>query len=203
MKESLLFDEERKRKEAMDNSDWLLNHTFLMEVLEGWRAISDTTIPRIQQFMPKKRRLATQSPGTKVDCPRNSSKYPCCSHRACKDGQSWDTQLERVYSYLSNNPKGKSGNPKFRLTHQRRSRKVKWQKHHIPQKVLFPPLVSKAQSKSPAIDKTYLTRAHLIKRDKRKRLRQHGTSQILFCQQQRNGNHRKEKLREESQRFDT
>jgi hypothetical protein len=67
MKESLLFDEERKRKEAMDNSDWLLNHTFLMEVLEGWRAISDTTIPRIQQFMPKKRRLATHSPGTKVD----------------------------------------------------------------------------------------------------------------------------------------
>jgi hypothetical protein len=26
MKESLLFDEERKRKEAMDNSDWLLLH---------------------------------------------------------------------------------------------------------------------------------------------------------------------------------
>jgi len=42
----------------------------------GWLLMSDTTIPRIQQFMPKKAILASHSPGTKVEWPRNSSSYP-------------------------------------------------------------------------------------------------------------------------------
>ena len=80
---------ERKRKESyvQQGADDPI-HICLMEGMEGCDAISDTTIPRIQQFMPKKRTLATQSPGTKVDCPRNSSKYPWYSHRAYKDCQS-------------------------------------------------------------------------------------------------------------------
>lgn len=42
----------------------------------GWLLMSDTTIPRIQQFMPKKAIPASHSPGTKVEWPRNSSSYP-------------------------------------------------------------------------------------------------------------------------------
>ena len=87
MKElSLLWKKELER-EAMYNEGVLVSHIFiyLMDGLEGWCAISDTTIPRIQQFMPKKRTLATHNPGAKVDLPRNSSMYPCCSHRAYKE----------------------------------------------------------------------------------------------------------------------
>lgn len=39
----------------------------------GERPISDTTMPRIQQLMLKKMILASHSPGTNVEFPRNSS----------------------------------------------------------------------------------------------------------------------------------
>lgn len=66
MRQSLLL--WKKGTEAMYNKRaGLSSYNCFVDVLEGWLAISDTTIPRIQQFMPKKRTLATQSPGTKVD----------------------------------------------------------------------------------------------------------------------------------------
>lgn len=44
--------------------------------------ISCTMSPRIQQLTPKNTALANQSPGTKVEFPKNSSPKPCCSQRA-------------------------------------------------------------------------------------------------------------------------
>lgn len=41
------------------------------------RRTSLTTIPRIQQLIRKKIMLASQSPGTNVERPKNSSSYPC------------------------------------------------------------------------------------------------------------------------------
>jgi hypothetical protein len=84
-------------------------------------------------------------------------------------------------SYLSDDPKGKSRETEFRLSKQRRVWKVEWQKHHIPQEVLLYPTSQRIQA-CKDYNKTYLTCADLVKRDKRKRLSQHGTCQILLCQ---------------------
>ena len=46
--------------------------------LDGFPPISSMTMPRIQMLTAKKRRLLSQSPGTKVLCPRNSKAYARC-----------------------------------------------------------------------------------------------------------------------------
>lgn len=185
----------RQRQAIYKRRARLFNYNCLVDVLEGWLAMSDTTIPKIQQFMPKKRTLATQSPGTKVDLPRNSSMYPCCSQRACRDGQPWRMQREGPHPYLSNDPKGKSREAEPRSSNQRRAWEIEWQKHHIPQKILLQPESARPTAEKLARIETYLTCADLVECDKCKRLSQHRTCQILLGQQQGNSNHREKELR--------
>ena len=65
----------------------LIQSVFFDDTNVDWLATSPTIIPRMTQLIPKKKILASQRPGTKVDSPKNSSLYPCCNQTACPNTQ--------------------------------------------------------------------------------------------------------------------